>query len=248
MAGDTEIGGTGRAFMTTPWTDIVRMKELPPRERRRRLGFLIDRYWQPVYFYIRRTGRSNADSKDLTQAFFAKVIETGLIDRTDPVKGRFRNYLLKSLSRFISDKHVRDAGSKPVFPPGTLFVEKMSNAEIPALKPSHDSTPEKEFNRQWVVSLLNTILLRLKQMCEKRGSSDTFKVFERRFVHRDPSTYGANEQIARDMGITARQVESHYKKALRWYRYLLREEVATCVEKQSEIEEEIRDLWRILGQ
>ena len=141
----------------------------------------------------------------------------------------------------------RDPQQLPGLPKGTLFVDKLSSPDFPAFEPSHDSTPEKEFNRQWVISLLNTILMRLRQMCSKRNCLDTFRVFERRFVHRNTSAYGANEAIARELGTTARQVENHYKKALRWYRYLLREEVASYVEKQADIEQEIRDLWRMLG-
>ncbi|TET38497.1 MAG: hypothetical protein E3J72_03140 [Planctomycetota bacterium] len=247
MKRDTDIGGNGYAFMSTPWTDILSVKELSSEDRLKRLDFLLERYWRPVYFFIRRKGRNNEEAKDLTQAFFAKMLEVDIVGRADPAKGRFRSYLLTSVTRFLSSREGQQAAGKTDFPKGTKFIEQMASSEFPACEPSDQLTPEREFNRQWAISLLNTIFSRLKDMCTDRDCMDTFEVFRRRFARGGAADYGANNRIAREMGISVRQVEGHYKKALRWYRFLLREEVAAYVEKQSEIEEEIRDLWRMLG-
>ncbi|MCX7704355.1 MAG: hypothetical protein N2234_09740, partial [Planctomycetota bacterium] len=83
--------------------------------------------------------------------------------------------------------------------------------------------------------------------CKERGCMETFNIFERRLTSESSEIYGVNKKIAEELGISVDEVENHYRKALRWYKYLLREEIAAYVEKRSEIEEEIRDLWNFLG-
>ncbi|MHC4660151.1 MAG: RNA polymerase sigma factor [Planctomycetota bacterium] len=247
MDKDTNLGLGGRAFMTTPWTDILSMNRLTSEERLERLNFLLERYWRPVYFFIRRKGRNNEEAKDLTQAFFAQILENDIFSRADPEKGRFRNYLLTAAKNFIFSKEGNLTAGKASFPKGTKFIEQMTSAEFPRFEAFHETTPEKEFNRQWAVSLLNTVFSRLKEMCSIRECPETFDVFEKRFVKYVDDVYGANRKIAEEMNISARDVETHYKKALRWYRFLLREEVAAYVQNKGDIEDEIRELWRILG-
>ncbi|MHC4662740.1 MAG: RNA polymerase sigma factor [Planctomycetota bacterium] len=247
MSKDTEIGGCNNAFMNTPWTDILSMKMLSEEDRQEKLDSLFRRYWRPVYFFIRRKGKDNEEAKDLTQAFFARMIEVDIVNRADPEKGRFRSYLLTSVTRFVSSPEGKKTEGKLSYPKGTAFIRQMSSDDKTDIEPSHDTTPEKEFNRQWAISLLNNILTRLREMCESGNSPDSFTVFEKRLFG-SASPYGANMRIADEMGIAVSEVEAHYKKALRWYRFLLRQEVAACVEKPSEIEDEIRDLWHILGQ
>jgi len=247
LSSDTEIGGHNHAFMNTPWTDILSMKMLSQDDRRGKLDSLFRKYWRPVYFFIRRKGKGNEEAKDLAQAFFAKMIDVDIVNRANPDKGRFRNYLLASVTRFIASPEGRKTEGKLSYPKGTAFIHQMSSEDMPDIEPSHDATPEKEFNRQWAISLLNNILTKLREMCESANSPDSFTVFEKRLLT-GTSPYGANMRIADEMGIKVSEVEAHYKKALRWYRYLLRQEVAACVEKPSEIEDEIRDLWHILAQ
>jgi hypothetical protein len=153
----------------------------------------------------------------------------------------------QTLSKVGSDhSYKRQSRRKAVFSEGTLFIQKMSTTQFPVFDPGHQITPEKEFVRQWVISLLNTVLRRLDEMCKERGTAATFEVLYRRLFLSPGGDYGVNEKIAQEMGITTRQVENHYKKALRWYRNLLREEVAACVAEEPEVEEEIRGLWRAL--
>ncbi len=91
------MGGTGGVFLTTHWSLIEDSKSDDDRSRAL-IGLLLDRYWKPVYFYLRRKGHNNEEAKDLTQGFFHEIVlNRGLIQRADKAKGRFRSFILHAL-------------------------------------------------------------------------------------------------------------------------------------------------------
>ena len=241
MPKDDEIDNSGWRFGTTPWTDIIKVRSLSGEERSQRLSFLARLYWAPVYHYIRRRVRNAEDAKDLTQSFFAMILETGFVDRADKDRGKFRTYLLTALVRFLSAdfRHQRSKAASP--PDGMLFLSQVEDESMPGYE---SATPEQEFDRQWVKTVLDRVLDRLKIHCEQRGEHMALQVFSRRLFDTAASSYGLTRQLALELDVSTSTVDNAYRKCVRWYRSMFRQEIRSYVDSDSEVEEEIRQLWK----
>jgi len=109
---ETDIGGDRPGFQPTLWTMILRARDPGSPERRQALDQLIQAYWKPVYFFIRRKGRDVETAKDLTQSFFTAFVEKDFLKNVSPEKGRFRSFVLASLTYFLSDEYDRSRALK----------------------------------------------------------------------------------------------------------------------------------------
>ena len=117
--GDTTLGGTARAFPTTQWSQVLGAQDKTQPGNRDRLDALLRAYWRPVYTYIRLGWRkSNEDSKDLTQAFFARLLQNGLIASARADSGRFRSYLKQALKNFLIDADRAAEVRRPIMKSG----------------------------------------------------------------------------------------------------------------------------------
>ena len=106
----TDMGGAGEAFLTTHWSIIDNVSSSDDDKNQALIGLLLDRYWKPVYCYLRRKGHDNEQAKDLTQGFFHEVVLTrNLIGRADSTKGRFRTFLLHALNQYLADEQRKEA-------------------------------------------------------------------------------------------------------------------------------------------
>lgn len=243
MQDDSFFWDSGSRFSTTPWTDIISAKGMTREERSKRLSPLAERYWRPVYFFVRRKGWSIEDAKDLTQSFFVMVFDTDLVSRADPEKGKFRSYLLTALSRFLSKEYEKERRTITALPRETLYVARIEDEPLPETK---SSTPQEDFDREWARTVINNALGRLEEFCERKDEQVAFKVFTRRLLS-GQSSYGANQTLATELNVNVGEVENAFRKCIRWYRDLFRQEVRTCVGSSSEVEEEIRGLWELIG-
>ena len=127
--------------------------------------------WYPLYAYIRRRGYTADEAGDLTQEFFARLLESDFFGAADPAKGRFRAFLLASCKNFLANEHdragaqKRGGGRSPV----TIYIENAEGRY--SREPSHDLTAEKLFERQWAVTLLDHALARLRKQPQASGDS-----------------------------------------------------------------------------
>ncbi len=158
---DTGLGGDNRHFPMTQWTRI-----LDTSQRQSVLAELCERYWKPLYGYLRCKGFSNDQAKDLVQGFFTeKVIDQELVKAVDRTKGRFRNFLLVALRNYSiniqkSDKHGRAIG-----------------LDTPGVDPQSELDAEQAFNRTWAEQVLDRVLEALKQECERKGRAAHWGLF-----------------------------------------------------------------------
>jgi RNA polymerase sigma-70 factor (ECF subfamily) len=128
-AADSTHGAKGGGFPATMWTWLLEIQEADEETRRAALDFLIRRYWKPVYLFIRREGHAEEEAKDLAQAFFTVALIRNLFGRANPEIGRFRNFLLKSLKRFLANAR-RDAHAKKRQPEhGFVSIHELSSQE-----------------------------------------------------------------------------------------------------------------------
>jgi RNA polymerase sigma-70 factor (ECF subfamily) len=178
----TEIGGTGGAFLTTHWPLVKEAGSSKDEKNRALVGLLLDRYWKPVYCYIRRKGHNNERAKDLTQGFFHEVVlRQQLIEKADAAKGRFRSLILIALDRYLGDVRERENAQKRI-PKGQLV--SLDVCEPPELPQSiSGSVPEHAFDYAWVSVLLEQALEKVERQCQEEGKDIHWNIFCDRVLH-----------------------------------------------------------------
>lgn len=195
MPDDTHIGeGSGR-FPATRWSAVVAARSDDPTERERAFGAIIAAYWKPVYKYIRiRWNKSNEDAKDLTQEFFARVIEKGFLDRYDPSKARLRTYLRVCVDGMVANEakaasRQKRGGDTVVLSLDFTTAEselvrsrtlrKWSEGLIEPGAGTRGVNPVDEFfEREWIRSLFGMAVEALRLECESRGKETHFRLFQ----------------------------------------------------------------------
>jgi RNA polymerase sigma-70 factor (ECF subfamily) len=178
----TDIGGTGGAFLTTHWSLIQEVGSSDEEENQALVGLLLNRYWKPVYCYLRRKGHNNEQAKDLTQGFFHEVVlGQHLIQKADAAKGRFRSLLLIALDRYLADVRERETAQKRG--PKGQFVS-IDVVELPEIPQSiAGSAPERTFNYAWVSALLEQVLQEVERKCREDGKDVHWDIFCERVLH-----------------------------------------------------------------
>src|SRR5688572_22330144 len=148
-------------FQNTRWSLVLRAGTQPSKAADEALATLCEMYWYPLYAFLRRRGYSAEDAKDLTQAFFVRLLEKQVLSQADPDRGRFRSFLLASLKNFVANERDRETAKKrggdaPILP---LEFETAEGRFV--LEPPTQETPEKVFDRQWAMTLLDRAMKRL---------------------------------------------------------------------------------------
>src|SRR5215475_8162127 len=153
---------SARHFPTTRWTLVLSVGKQTDAQSREALASLCEKYWYPLYAYIRRRGYSVEQAQDLTQEFFARLLEKGYLERANQNKGRFRTFLLSSLTCFLSDDADHHRALKRGGPLAEVPFEVRRGEEIYQREPCHNETPERVFERRWALALLERVLARLR--------------------------------------------------------------------------------------
>ena len=242
----TDMGGTSEAFLTTHWSLIEDIKSKEDKKQAL-TGLLLDRYWKPVYCYLRRKGYDNEKAKDLTQGFFHEVvINRNLLQKTEQCKGRFRSFLLHALNQFLIDCKRRLMAHK------NIPKEKLVPLEIiePPILPQTISKlgPEESFNYAWKSALLDRILLQVQTECSQEGMLIHWKVFNDRVVQPILENIEApslkeicskytieNEAKASNMAIT---VKRRFRSALKKY-------IRSTVISENQTDEELKEILKL---
>ena len=180
--GYTDIGGTGKAFLTTHWSLIEKAGSSDEEKNKAFVGLLLNRYWKPVYCYLRRKGYNNEQAKDLTQGFFHEVmLGQHLIEKADAAKGRFRSLLLVALDRYLSNIREKETAQKRVPKGQFVSLDVVAPPEIP--QSIAGSVPELTFNYAWVSALLEQVLEEVERKCREDGKDIHWDVFCDRVLH-----------------------------------------------------------------
>jgi RNA polymerase sigma factor (sigma-70 family) len=232
------------SFASTRWT-VVRQaadSQTSSEHALSALSELCQIYWRPVYLFLRRQGTSQHDAQDLTQAFFADLIEHRTYARADPTKGRFRSFLLGTLKHFLA--HARDhdraqkrgGGAVPV----QLDAAAISEAETYAARCNNWSA-DGVFEREWAGSVARQALDRLGQEYELGGKGALFEALKFH-LGANPAAAVTYEEIARRLGRSAATLRVYAARLRARYRAILREEVSGTVLDSRDVDEELRHL------
>jgi RNA polymerase sigma factor (sigma-70 family) len=230
-------------FPTTRWTLVVAAGDPQRKEARSALSSLCEQYWYPLYAYLRRRGYPAEQAQDLTQEFFVRVLEGRYLDRADPVKGRFRSFILTSLKFFVADEEDRQRARKRG---GGLLVplEFSSGEERYQREPAHDETPERIFERRWALSLLDLVVEKLRDEFVHHGRPDHFERLKVFLLGQSDAPYAA---LAREMNTSEGALKVAIHRLRKRYRELLRQEIADTVADPAEVESELRYLAAVLA-
>lgn len=210
-------------------------------EAGRSLAVLCESYWFPLYAFIRRTGHSAEDAQDLTQEFFVRLIDKRFLAAADRQKGRFRTFLLTAVKRFLANEYDRAEAKKRG---GGQTIVPFEDLEARYCKELAETlTPERIFERQWALALLNQVLARLQEEMAIKGKAALFEALKEHLTGHPADGYAAT---AVRLGMTEGAIKTAAHRLRRRYRKLLKEEIAQTVASPNEIEEEIRYLFDCL--
>lgn len=236
-------------FASTRWTVIRDASEsqIATSDSLNALSELCQIYWQPVYLFLRRQGVGQHDGQDLTQGFFADLIQSRAYARADQTKGRFRSFLLGALKHFLADMRDRELAQKRGggIAPVRLDENAISEAETQAARSSGWSA-DRVYEREWAAALLRQALDRLRQECVLAGKGALFDGLKSHLAAGAEPTV-AYEELARRLGRPATTLRSDVARLRMRYRAILREEVGGTVLDAAEVDEELGHLCQVMA-
>jgi len=232
-------------FVTTHWSLVLTAARQDTRSARKALEDLCRTYWLPLYTYVRRRGLSVEDAQDLTQAFFAKLLERQWLACAEEARGRFRTFLLTAMERFLANEWDKERALKR----GGGMVKvpiQLDTAETRyGVDPQDTRTPEQAFEYQWATTLLEQVLNRLERDYQQRGQGSFFAALKPTLVgERGDQPYAA---LAVQLGMSESAVKVAVHRLRQRYRELLRAEVGQTLAAPEEIEAEMRYLFGVLA-
>jgi DNA-directed RNA polymerase specialized sigma24 family protein len=231
----------GGRFPTTCWSVVLAARGLPRDESRAALESLCAAYWFPLYAFIRGRSQPAHAAEDLTQSFFTRLIEKGVLDAVDRSKGRFRAFLLAACKDFLANCRDHDLCQKRGG--GRRFVPIDAESRL-ITGSTQGLAPEALFDRQWALALLERVLQRLAAEMDRAGKSSIFDRLKPALLGESqaPSYAGVGEQLGMTEG--AVKVAAHRLRGR--YRELLRDEISQTVADPADVDDEIRDLFQAL--
>jgi RNA polymerase sigma factor (sigma-70 family) len=233
------------SFCTTHWSVVLKAGNPQAPDALACLTHLCQTYWYPLYGCVRRHGYSPADAQDLTQAFFAKLLDKDQIGLADPSRGRFRTFLLRSLENFLRTQHrdrqaqKRGGGQQMVSLDASLAEERYAE------EPSGTATPAEVFERDWAATLIEQVLDQLRREFASSGRLELFDALEPHLWGDEVSTPHA--QIAESVGMTVVAVRVTLHRLRQRLHDLLRQTIASTLENPAEIDDELRHLQQVLA-
>jgi RNA polymerase sigma-70 factor (ECF subfamily) len=246
--------GRDARFATTNWSLVLDAGATDSQVVRPAMGRLIERYWYPLYAFVRRKGHDAEDALDLTQEFLARLVGRNWLSTADPSKGRFRTFLLTALERFLVDEWRRESrakrgGGRPVLSlsgawPSSLSLSSGDAERRYLLEPADDLTPERIYERRWAMTILEEAMRRLEAESAAAGRETLFAAV--RPVLGGEDAPGAYAEIAPRLGMKKGALRTAVHRLRRRFGAILRAEIAETVSDPREVDEELRHLFRSL--
>ena len=244
-SGDHARAKPPAVFVTTHWSVVVAAGRQDAPLAQAALEQLCQLYWYPLYAYVRRRGYSSEDAKDLTQAFFARLLQRNWVGDADRERGRFRTFLLTAMSRFLSDEWDKIRALKRGG--GAIHVPlQLDSAETRyGHEPADNTTPEQCFERRWALMLLETVLQQLRGEYERHDKAGLFAALNSCLVGVSESQPYA--QLAAQLKMNEGAVKVAVHRLRKRYRELLRAEIARTTVAPGEVDDELRHFLAVLA-
>lgn len=222
---------------------VVRAGDRQSEQSRAALEHLCQDYWYPLYAFLRRKGLKPGDAEELTQSFFAHLLDRDRLQLADQTRGRFRSFLLRSLENFMIQDWRKKAAKKRGGDKVHLQLDFEDADRRYSLEPADQLTPERLFDRKWAIRILEQVIEQLQEYYESRGKQELFQALKPGLVRQ---TTGSWKEIAAKLGMNEIAVKVAAHRMRQRYRDLLCELIGQTVDTQDEINQEISDLFAAL--
>lgn len=238
----------GASFATTRWSVVAGCGADDAAENAdAAITQLCRDYWPPLYSFVRRRGYSSADAQDLVQGFFGHLLRKKIYARTNSAKGKFRTFLLTALKNYLADHREKEraekrgGGSELLLLDEEILAAELSSVAQPALAMMDE---EQHYEQRWATALVSRALAQLEENCRASSKAEIFRELK-------PFLSGGaglpkQEEVAQRLAMPIDTLRSHISRLRAQYRDLLREEVARTIGFADDVDEELRQLSRIL--
>lgn len=227
-------------FATTRWSIVFAAKAAHGEPARSALSQLCETYWLPLYAYVRRRVPDVAEAQDLTQAFFAELLEKDFVRVATPDRGRFRAFLLTAFKHFLSKQWDKERAQKRGGGRVPISLDFAAADSAARFEPASNLTAEQLYDRQWALTLLGQVMDRLQAESDQAGKARQFAELKGFLIGDHEGRTFAD--AARTLGTTEAAAKKAASRLRQRYRELLRAEIADTVSGPEEIEDELRNL------
>jgi RNA polymerase sigma factor (sigma-70 family) len=232
-------------FATTHWSVVLAAAGENSQEAATALETLCRQYWYPLYAFAQRLGHPPSDAEDIIQSFLSNLLEKRSLQYADPLRGRFRTFLLASLKHFMTNqwqrqRTARRGGDVPAFSLDQLGPEQLYAREI-----AHTLTPDQLYDQAWALNVLARARARLRDDYARREQAERFRLLES-FLPGETSelTYA---EAGRQLGLSEGSVKAEVHRLKHRYRSFLRAAVMPTVARLEDVDEELRELTQALS-
>lgn len=233
-------------FCMTSWTIVAKASEGNEEDASEAMAQLCRSYWYPLYAYVRRSGKSREEAEDLTQEFFARVIQKDILRSARKEKGKLRTFLLTVMKRFLIKEWQHENAQKRGGSFEHLSLDFEEGEQRYVHEPADVVTPDLLYEKQWATTVLGRVMESLKQDYTERGKGERFESLKDALWWN--SADGSYANLGEKLGMKENAVKQAVSRLRKQYRERLKEEIRNTLdtEDDSEIEEELRHLIRAL--
>ncbi len=232
-------------FLTTRWSRVLLAGDTAEPDAAKALADLCADYWRPLYCFARSRGQSPEDAQDLTQGFIMHILEHGSLAAADKRRGRFRSFLLSAFSHYMSNEHRNHSRLKRG---GGMEPFSLHDPEVEQAYARHsrdEETPERLYERNWALALLEKVLLKLRGEYERAGKLALYEAIQPQLASGGGRPGYA--KMAAELGLSEAALTVAVHRMRKRYGLMLRQEIADLVESENEVEEELRHLMSVLS-
>jgi RNA polymerase sigma-70 factor (ECF subfamily) len=230
-------------FATTRWTVVLAAGQRAAPEANAALEELCRTYWYPLYAYVRRRGNSREDAEDLTQAFFARLLEKDYLEGVTSERGKFRAFLLMAIKRFLANEwdraHAQKRGSA-----APLSLDWQDAESRYQIDPADNLSPDKLYDRSWAVTMLERVITRLRDESATEGKGGQYELLKPFLMFGKSEIPYSKAAVALGISEGAARVAVH--RLRQRYREILREEIAQTLSDPGQADEEVQALFSAL--
>jgi RNA polymerase sigma-70 factor (ECF subfamily) len=240
----TRPAATGGIFVTTHWTVVLAAGRAGSPQAGVALEELCRTYWYPLYAYVRRHGHSREDAEDLTQGFFARLLEKNYLEGISSDGGKFRSFLLVALKRFLANEWDRANRQKRGGGVSPLSLDWQEAEDRYQITPANNLSPDKLFDRAWATVMLERVITRLREEHHSEGKGDSYEQLKPFLMGKAEILYA---KAASDLKMSEGAVRVSVHRLRKRYRELLREEIAQTLASPTQADEEMHALFSALA-
>lgn len=239
-----ELPTAAIGFHTTHWTMVLSARN--GNESPNALANLCSSYWYPIYAFIRRNGSSPHEAEDLTQEFFARILQRDWLANVHPTGGKFRSFILVCVKNFLSNERDKALAQRRGGGHSPIPLEREDAETRYVIEPPDTMSPEVLFERRWVFELLERTLTSLRKEYAQTNRLDWFDELQG-FLPGGKEVISRAE-MAQKRGVSANAIDVAIHRLRQRFGVLLRQKVAETVASEAEVDEEIRHLMSVLSQ